>query len=309
MNKNRKKKYLITGLIVFLLLLAVLFVFSTSNKSGSIFANRNSEERSGGQAGTDNKTGNSSDQDEKNSDQNEQSGDSDGSGNSEMPTGQEWRNESNSDNYIDISDLFVSVDDVNNKNTNVSLPYSIPGSSLVLNNYTSYSGDYIEDGKDEPVKNVAVIAVANTADKVIEYCEISLTVNGQKLLFKGSALQPNSKTLIMAADKGAYIDGAIEKCSAMVSEGTDVQLSGNEIEVLRTEPSLIEIKNITDHSIPMVRVFYKYYSPESDGYIGGIAYTSKAEDLPAGQSVNLNPSHFAGDESKIVKIQTYDSKD
>lgn len=45
-----------------------------------------------------------------------------------------------------------------------------------------------------------------------------------------------------------------------------------------------------------------------DAYVGGIAYTAKVENLEAGASVQITPTHYASGSSRVVMVRTYDGQ-
>jgi hypothetical protein len=44
-----------------------------------------------------------------------------------------------------------------------------------------------------------------------------------------------------------------------------------------------------------------------DVFVGGITYTAKLEDLDAGESMQIQPSHYLAGMSRIVMVKTYDT--
>ena len=54
---------------------------------------------------------------------------------------------------------------------------------LKINEFGSYSGEYVEDGSNKPVKNVAAIRVTNKSKKFLDYATVTVTVDGQPATF------------------------------------------------------------------------------------------------------------------------------
>ena len=77
--------------------------------------------------------------------------------------------------------------------------------------------------------------------------------------------------------------------------------------VEENDSGALEVTNLTGAELPCVRVFYKFYMPSEDIYVGGIAYVAKIVDLQAGQSQTIIPSHYLSGSSKVVMVRTYDS--
>lgn len=308
-----KKKYLIAGLVI--VILGVFAIYFGLRSSG------NSDERINNQKSIDNVEDKSKSNSGDNSESSDESDNSESSENhsndknlnsktdSSLPSGNEWRSQVNGNNVIDISDLLVSVDDANQNKNSLSLPYQIPGSNLTLVNYTSYSGEYLEDGTNENVDNVAVIVIENNGSQGMDYCEITLTVNGKRLIFEGTGIAANTQVIMMAKDRAGFVSGPIEQCSAVVSEPINFEMSADKVELVSADDNGITIKNISKSTIPVIRIFYKYYDPEADGYIGGITYNYPVKDLKAGEETTVFPDHFAGTDSKVIMIRTYNSNE
>ena len=107
-----------------------------------------------------------------------------------------------------------------------------------------------------------------------------------KTTFSSSKGVTYGKTTVAYADK-------LEKSSA--------------VSCTKVENNGIKVTNKSGKDIPCVRIFYKYKS--DDGYyVGGITYTAKIEDLKAGKSQTVYPSHFASDGGEIMMVKTYNSK-
>lgn len=187
----------------------------------------------------------------------------------------------------------------------VTFPYSIPGTDLIIKNIAGYSGVYLEDRSDSDIENVAAILVSNSGNKDIEYCNITLNGKSGDYTFTGSAIPAGSDVIIMAEDKKGYSGSDFDSIGGSVSDESSFGLAESEVKIVSTEEGKITLKNISNKDIPTVRVFYKFYLPEQDALVGGITYNSKVNNLKAGETVTLEPSHFAGDSSKIVMIRTY----
>ncbi len=68
----------------------------------------------------------------------------------------------------------------------------------------------------------------------------------------------------------------------------ELEMSSDQVEVTENGGNSLTVTNLTGASIPVVRVFYKYYLEDMDAYVGGIAYTAKVENLEAGASVQIS---------------------
>ena len=194
----------------------------------------------------------------------------------------------------------------NKPNYSIRLPYTIPGSGLVIEQINSYDGLFLEDGSDKEVTNVTAMVLANTGDVCAEYIEITIDRDGVQLKFIASALESGGKMIVLEASGKQFSNGQYSKCVADVATLSEFTMSENQLRVEETAEGSLLVTNITGKDIPCIRIFYKFYMTDSDVYVGGITYTAKVTDLAAGASCTITPSHYLKGYSKIVMVKTYD---
>ena len=172
-----------------------------------------------------------------------------------------------------------------------------------------YSGEFVEDGSDEKVKNVLALKFANNGTKAIQYGEYVFDLNGEVASFKFSNLPAGQSCLVMEAGKHAYKKkDTISLVSRVVAQVDELPFANDQILVVDNSDDTIAIMNLTDKELPSARVFYKTFDEENNSFIGGITYTAKAEKIPAGGSVTVAPSHYVSGESIVVGSGIYESE-
>ena len=185
--------------------------------------------------------------------------------------------------------------------------YNTPDSSLTIQRIQGYTGIFIEDGSDKEVKNVAAIQVKNTSNKAVEYAEIELYNGNKKLVFAVSTLPANSSAVVMEKNKATFSSSKGVTYGKTTVAYADKLEKSSAVSCSKVKNNGIKVTNKSGKNIPCVRIFYKYKS--DDGYyVGGITYTAKIEDLKAGKSTTVYPSHFASDGGEIMMVKTYNSK-
>lgn len=189
----------------------------------------------------------------------------------------------------------------------ITLPYTIPNTSLVVRNVSGYDGVYLEDGSDSDITGVAAMVVENTGSTGVEYADIRLTQGGTVLEFKVSALPAGSMAVVQEASRQSPASGDYTVCTADVATLDSFGMSEGSVQVTDNGDNSLTVTNISGADIPCVRIFYKYYMSDENAYVGGIAYTAKLDNLTAGQSVTVNPTHYASNGSKVVMVRTYDT--
>lgn len=192
-----------------------------------------------------------------------------------------------------------------NSGDKVTSNFKTPDSSLTIQRIKGYSGIFIEDGSDKEVENVAAIQVKNTSKQIIEYAQIELYNGDKKLVFEVSTLPANSSAVVMEKNKTAYSSSKGMTYGKSTVAYTDKLEKSSDIKYTTVDNNGIKVTNKSKKDIGCVRIFYKYKSEEGY-YIGGITYTAKVEDLKAGKSQTVYPSHFATEGGEIMMVKTYD---
>lgn len=189
----------------------------------------------------------------------------------------------------------------------LTLPYQIPGSSLVVSGVASYDGIYLEDGSDTEISGVTVLLLQNAGETDIEYASVSVRVDGTELAFEASDLPAGSMAVVQEKNKTPFRAGTYTDCTATVAEVGEFEMSEEQVKVKEQEEQGLVVTNLTEEDIPAVRVFYKFYMEEETTYVGGITYTAKITDLRAGESREITPSHYVSGYSKVMMVRTYDT--
>lgn len=189
----------------------------------------------------------------------------------------------------------------------ISLPYSITGSSLVVRGIASYDGIYLEDGRDSEISGVTAIVLQNTGDTAVEYASVSISRDGTVLQFDASAIPTGGTVVVQEKNRTLFQEGSYTDCTATVAEISGFEMSEDQVKVEESGNQSLTVTNLTDQTIPAVRIFYKFYIEEEDAYVGGITYTAKITDLEAGGMQTVTPSHYMDGSSRVMMVRTYDT--
>ncbi|MBE6127700.1 MAG: hypothetical protein E7185_00340 [Erysipelotrichaceae bacterium] len=186
-------------------------------------------------------------------------------------------------------------------NISVSLPYTLPNSSLVAEDIRSFDGMFVEDGSDEEVSGVAVLILTNKGNTPVEYADIELG----DYQFIASAIAPGATVIVQEKDGKEYTSQSSYTCTTHVANINSFDYS-DDVTIAENEDS-ITVTNVSGVDIPCVRIFYKLHMEDDDIYVGGITYTAKITDLKADSSVTITPSHYLQGYSEIMMVRTYDT--
>lgn len=175
--------------------------------------------------------------------------------------------------------------------------------NLTVEAIGSYSGNFLEDGSDEPTANVAAMLITNNSDQMLQIAEITFQVNDTETAsFKVTDLPAGTSTLVLEANKREYS----KEDSYTYGETATGYMEQPSLEEdkfdLVTEDGKITLKNKTDQSYDKVYVYYKYVQL-GGAYLGGITYRTPFENVPANGEVESIAAHFNPESSKIMAVQ------
>lgn len=190
----------------------------------------------------------------------------------------------------------------------ISFPCQIPGYDLTIEKMAPYNGMFVEDGSNANIKNVAMLLVKNNGDFPVEYTQIRVMCGQEELLFDISALPAGEKLVVQEKTGKTVSESKATSASALVVQRANMEMSESKVQIIDNGDNTLTVKNLTDETIPTVRIFYKYYMEDEELFVGGIAFTVRISRLGAGASVTIQPSHYTSQTSRMVMVLTYDSE-
>ena len=153
-----------------------------------------------------------------------------------------------------------------------------------------------------------MLLVKNNGDFPIEYTRISVVCGQEELVFDISALPAGEKMVVQEKTGKAISGDEAAAASALVVQRANMEMSEGKVQVTDNGDNTLTIKNLTNETIPTVRVFYKHYMQQEDLFVGGIAFTVRIARLDAGASVTIQPSHYTSKTGRVVMVLTYDTE-
>lgn len=312
LSKNKK----IIGVIACIVVALAVAIPVGINKFGILADGKSSDKSAQNSNVNDDKTSEKKEANKKDNDKEDKNNDKDvetsNEKNSEDKDSKSDDNDKNNTSSNDNNNDSSNKENNSNKNNTssknrdkVSSNYKTPDASLTIQRIKGYSGIFIEDGSDKEVKNVAAIQVKNTSKQVVEYAQIELYNGDKKLVFEVSTLPANSSAIVMEKNKTTFSSSKGVTYGKSTVAYTDKLEKSSDIKYKILDNNGIEVTNKSKKDIGCVRVFYKYKS-EDGYYVGGITYTAKIDNLKAGKSQTVYPSHFATDGGEIMMVKTYD---
>ena len=172
-----------------------------------------------------------------------------------------------------------------------------------------WTGDYMEDGSDDAVKEVMALKFTNVGTQDVQYAEYLFKIGKKTASFKLSDLPSGQSCIVLEANRNKFSEkDVLSLVSRVVVQVDAIPLAQDQVLVVDNSDNSITIMNMTEKEIPVVRAFYKTYDTKEKAFIGGITYTAKAENVPAGGGVTLTPTHFQSGKSMIVGTGVYEKE-
>lgn len=169
-----------------------------------------------------------------------------------------------------------------------------------------YDGAFLEDGSDEQVKNVLALQFINHSDQDIQYAEYAFAVGDKPISFKVSDLPAGQSCVVLEATRHQRDTKEVLELISRVVAPVDLLPSSDKVLPVINDDNTITLMNLTQEELPVVRVFYKYFYEDENTFVGGITYTATAQNIPAGGSVTVAPSHFEANASLIMGTGVYE---
>lgn len=185
----------------------------------------------------------------------------------------------------------------------LSFPYAVADADLTVASVGAFTGEYVEDGSDEYVQNVAALVVQNTSDKPIQYATVTVKDTEEKeYTFVLSTLPSGHSALVLEAEKQTYTKGTeLSEITAAVTECDELSKNSEKVNVSFDGEKLC-LENLTDTDFRAVYVRYKNYA-SGNVYLGGITYNATFETVAAGGEYSYEPAHFFEGGSVILMVE------
>ena len=189
----------------------------------------------------------------------------------------------------------------------LQLPYTIPGTGLIVEQIKAFDGIYVEDGSNAEIKGVSMIMLRNFGKYDIDLATITMTYGQYTREFVVSSLPKGATIVVQEKNKMPMPAGNLTACTASVIENPEgMQLTYHDIKITENGDNSITIENLSSKDLPSVRIFYKYFMTDQQLLVGGITFTVNITDLQAGETMTIKPSHYLKGASEIVMVQTYE---
>lgn len=183
-----------------------------------------------------------------------------------------------------------------------TLPAVVDGTCLIAERIAVYDGPFLEDGSDKEVFNVTALVLRNASDQGVEKARVILKAGEHCLIFEASQIPAGEAVVVLEKNRTAYGITSFSSCTGWALAGTGDWTFPDLLTVEDVDLGTICVTNLSDAPLENIRLYYKTCLSEAGVNVGGITYELVVERVEAGQSVLLEPYHYASGYSRIVRI-------
>ncbi len=176
-----------------------------------------------------------------------------------------------------------------------------PSGRLEFSYYGSFTGEFVEDGTDEYVQNVAIIFVTNISESYLEYAVFTFDIDGKVAAFTATGLAPGESAWVLEQNRLKVEKGAEFRFVDDVSSFTKyVSPAETEVKVTLGEGQL-KVRNTSGKDLKDVYVYYKQVHTDGN-FLGGITYRVSVGDMKSGEEIDCVAMHSSPKSSRVVSV-------
>lgn len=176
----------------------------------------------------------------------------------------------------------------------------IKTAQITCDKYSRFTGQYVEDGSDDLVYDVAAILVTNRSEQFLEIATFTYQIDGKNASFVVTGLPAGHSAWVMEENRITVADNsAFTYVDVAASFRDDVVASTSKVSV-SADGNMMTVTNNSAGSLEDVYVYYKVRHTDGN-YLGGITYRVDFGTLEAGASATNLAGHYSED-AEIVRI-------
>lgn len=164
-----------------------------------------------------------------------------------------------------------------------------------------FTGQFVEDGRDELVTNVAVVKVTNRSDRFLDFATITLSIDGKAATFVVSGLPAGRSAWVMEINRMTIgTSASFEMVNCISSFRDDVVAESPKVSIT-ANGNMLTATNNSNQTLEDVFVYYRALHTDGN-FLGGVTYRVNFGTLEPGQSVEALAGHYKDGSAEIVRI-------
>ena len=188
-----------------------------------------------------------------------------------------------------------------NPDTVLQFPYTLPDGSLTVNGILS-SDVMNPDAGNAFISQLASLEITNTSGRYLTRAELYVTMgDGTVHQFRVQDLPASGRTIAFSVDNSVY-DGIVP-CSMIeiIPEYADGNQQIPQNISVSVQGTTITLLNTGSETASPMTVYYHDTLDENEFY-GGISYSCRTEEIPAGASVSVDAAECIVGSPAVVRI-------
>lgn len=186
------------------------------------------------------------------------------------------------------------------EDTGLTFPYTIEEDKLTVDSFFQFTGPN-PDCNDEEGEDISSIQLTNHSGKYLEKADITLNLaDGTEYLFHIEEI-PDGKTVLAfdASNQSYQNTSGVADIDVQTLFADNVSLKEESVSI-SNEEGTVTLKNISGEDLKNLTV--KYHCEMDGTYYGGHCNEQLVENLPAGESIELDTSECYFGDAAVVSI-------
>ena len=184
----------------------------------------------------------------------------------------------------------------------ITLPVTIPGTTLLAEQLSAYEGPFLEDGAGQEGVDIAALHIYNAGEQEVQNACITLQMDIGNYVFYGEHIPSGATVVLLEMRASPYQKSIIKNCTGWQATSDKAQQDG--VLITDKDNGTLIVTNITNNTLKNLRLYYKSWLSPPGVYMGGITYSVTIEQLLPGQTEMLCPDRYATGYSKVVSVVT-----
>lgn len=186
-------------------------------------------------------------------------------------------------------------------NNSAEAEEEIASGDITCDIFAGYTGQFVEDGRDELVENVAAVLVTNHSDNFLNFAVLSYDIDGIPAIFVVSGLPAGESAWVMEYTQLTVTDSSEFIYEDSITSFQDSVINDTDKVTITAEGNNLTVVNNTSEVLENVYVYYKTIHADGN-YLGGITYRVDLGDLEPGVPVETIAGHYSEENSRIIRV-------
>lgn len=166
--------------------------------------------------------------------------------------------------------------------------------------FTSFTGAFVEDGKNDKVENVVAILVENRSNQFLDSATVTYKVDSDDLVFNVTGLPAGEKAWVLESERTKIrenMEFVFVDCKSVFKPDA---ITETDVLEVSSDEHVLTVKNKSEDTLKNVCVYYKTMNDDGN-FLGGITYMMSFDSLAPGEALQKESAHYT-DRSRIVRF-------